>query len=81
MDQIVALDPPIFDYHGEVPGLLRHPSAVWLRCATSNPNPPATQMQKEQDVEGDQPAQGPNLFSEKVRRPGHLQVRLQKLLP
>lgn len=28
-----------------------------------------------------EPAQGPNLFGKEIRRPSHLQVRLQELLP
>ena len=81
VNQIPAWQFPILDHHREVPGLLRHPGAVRLRRAASNPHPAAAQMQKEQYVEGHQPAQGPNLFGQKIRRPAYSQVRLEKLLP
>jgi len=38
-------------------------------------------MQKEQNVNGHQSAPCPNLFGKEVRRPGDLQMRLDKLLP
>jgi hypothetical protein len=52
-----------------------------LRHAAGHPHPPAAQMNEEQHIKGGQSAQGPNLFGEEVRRPGHLQVRLREWFP
>jgi hypothetical protein len=52
-----------------------------MRRAACHPHPATAQIQKEQNVNGHQSAQGPNLFGKEVRRPGALQVRLNELLP
>ena len=78
VNQILTRQIPV---HREVPRLLSHPSPVRSRGAAGQPNSPTTQVDEEEYVEGDQPTQGPNLFGEKVRRPRHLQMGLQELLP
>jgi len=81
MNQIPARQPPIRRHHRKVPGLLRHPAGVRFRRTASDPYPATAQVDEKQHVKGDQSAQAPNFFGKEVRRLGHLQVRLEELLP
>src|SRR5713226_9269304 len=77
MDQIPARPLPILCDYREVPGLLRDPGRMGLRGAASQPD----STSEEQDVRSNQSTQGPDLFSKEIRRPSHLQVGVQELLP
>src|SRR5258708_33593002 len=52
-----------------------------LRGAASQPDSTSAQVEEEQDVRSNQSTQGPDLFSKEIRRPSHLQVGAQELLP
>src|SRR5260370_1606545 len=81
MDQIPARPLPILCDYREVPGLLRDPGRMGLRGAASQPDSTSAQVEEEQDVRSNQATQGPDLFTKEIRRPSHLQVGVQELLP
>src|SRR5258708_124101 len=70
---------------GEALHILKTPPHSPLRMglwgAASRPDSTSAQVEEEQDVRSNQSSQGPDLFSKEIRRPSHLQVGVEELLP
>src|SRR3989475_4849280 len=81
MDQILPWRQKTPLLHRHVTSHLYHPCFIGMRRDTSHRNLTTAQMQEKQDIIGHEPAQGPDLSGEEVRRHEDVHVRADKLLP
>src|SRR5262249_52099742 len=81
MDQILPWSQEAPLLHGHIAGHLDYPRLIGMGCHASHMDVPTAQVDEEEDGVGHQSAQGPNLSGEEIRRPQHLHVRADELLP
>src|SRR5262245_33059645 len=81
MDQILAGGQAAPVLHGHIARHLHHPRFVGMRCQTSHMDLPTPKVNEKKDVVRDQPAQGPDLGGEEIRRHEDVQMRADELFP
>src|SRR5262245_9187276 len=81
MNEILARGEEAPLFHGHIARRLHHPRLVGMRRYTSHMDLPTPKVNEKQDVVRDQPAQGPDLGGEEIRRHEDVHMGADELFP